>query len=581
MRILTFLKLVFASILFCACTTLAAQEAALVDELEAICPDDVVEKGVSLFNGDAPRGVPAAVHVLITGLPPAAVVKAGLCLEDASVVGAQTYRLIPVPVEQNTGLNSRTEIFEKKENPHVIRRAPFEIYEALEPVDRTAVVGRDGVLALRMEIFVPADAEPGDRRYTITLESGDWRCSLPWQLRVHAVTVPPTSAGSRGYTNWFSPDLVAERHNLTPWSEPFWQMLTKYADLMARGRQNTFWIRWSDFVTVGAKPAAENGSDLPADTTSLQDPAPAAPVAGVKVDTLRLKRYIQMFLRRGFTRIEGGHIARRHAGDWSSPRLDVALTGTDSSTPEGRAQLAAILGATHNALAASGFLERVEYLQHIADEPTDTNAETYGAIAALVREHIPGVKIFEATMSRSLVGAVDHWCPQIQKFQQNRDFFESRREAGDKIWVYTCLVPGGPWLNRLLDQERLRPVCFGWALEKYDLAGFLHWGLNHYRPGVDPFEQSVVPHGKGSPNFLPAGDSHVVYPGEEGPLSGLRFEAHRIGMEDAELLRMVRESEPEKAGEIIALVFRAFDDYEKDVGAYRAARRRLFEALAE
>lgn len=38
---------------------------------------------------------------------------------------------------------------------------------------------------------------------------------------------------------------------------------------------------------------------------------------------------------------------------------------------------------------------------------------------------------------------------------------------------------------------------------------------------------------------LPARDSRVVYPGAAGPLSGLCFEAHRIDLEDAELLEAV------------------------------------------
>ena len=136
---------------------------------------------------------------------------------------------------------------------------------------------------------------------------------------------------------------------------------------------------------------------------------------------------------------------------------------------------------------------------------------------------MPGVKIFEATMSLKLVGAVDNWCPQVQEYQKNRDFFEARKKAGDGVWVYTCLAPGGNWINRLLDQERLRPVYVGWSLAKYDLAGFLHWGMNHYSGGVDPFAQSVVQWSGGSKNFLPAGDSHIVYPGKEGPLAGQRF----------------------------------------------------------
>ena len=39
--------------------------------------------------------------------------------------------VIDVPVEQNTGLDSRTEQFKGDINPYVIRRAPFNIYEII------------------------------------------------------------------------------------------------------------------------------------------------------------------------------------------------------------------------------------------------------------------------------------------------------------------------------------------------------------------------------------------------------------------------------------------------------------------
>ena len=43
-------------------------------------------------------------------------------------------KLMAVPVEQNTGLDSRTEQYIGKINPNVIRRAPFEIFEVIKPV---------------------------------------------------------------------------------------------------------------------------------------------------------------------------------------------------------------------------------------------------------------------------------------------------------------------------------------------------------------------------------------------------------------------------------------------------------------
>lgn len=42
---------------------------------------------------------------------------------------------------------------------------------------------------------------------------------------------------------------------------------------------------------------------------------------------------------------------------------------------------------------------------------------------------------------------------------------------------------------------------------------------------------------------LPAGDTHLVYPGPNGPLGSVRLEQIRKGMEDAALLSRVKDRE--------------------------------------
>jgi hypothetical protein len=172
---------------------------------------------------------------------------------------------------------------------------------------------------------------------------------------------------------------------------------------------------------------------------------------------------------------------------------------------------------------------------------------------------------------------VDIWCPQAQRYQKQREHFEAQRAQGDRVWFYTCCAPGGPWLNRLMDMELLRPALLGWGAALFRLDGFLHWGLNHYRPAQDPFRQSVVSHGGG--NFLPAGDTHIVYPGTGRPWSSLRLEAQREGLEDYELLRELWNRDERLAGRIIRRAIRGFDRYTKDVKAFRSARKALLEAL--
>lgn len=530
------------------------QQAALFDELVELYPDTDPARGEANYEGDTPKGVPAGVHLIVRRLVPGRTLGWKLLEGGHPIAEATAFRMIAVPVEQNTGLVSRTEVFEQKQNPHVIRRAPFRVFEVLEPIGAGTTVDDSGIVCLRIEVPVGAEAGAGVREYQLVLESGEWSAALEWTLTVHDVSVPPVGSRSPGYTNWFSLGAIAQRHQLELWSEPYWTMLGRYADLMARGRQNTFWIRWRDFLAAG------------------DDAVP-------RLDRARLERYLRLFFARGFTVVEGGHVAVRHQGDWGSGRLDFNLTGADLSGTEGKAALRDFLLEVKRALAQTEQPEGTAYLQHISDEPTNVNAAAYREVADLVREVLPDAGIFEATMSLELVGAVNHWCPQVQEYQQHQAFFETRKQSGDTVWVYTCLVPGGPWINRLLDQERLRQVYVGWSLFRYDLAGFLHWGFNHYRSDQDPFAKSVVPHGKGPPNFLPAGDTHVVYPGKDDPLSGHRFEAHRIGMEDAELLLRLKEVDPARAEQLCGQVFRAYDDFETDVRIYRSVRRQLLHAL--
>ena len=102
-----------------------------------------------------------------------------------------------------------------------------------------------------------------------------------------------------------------------------------------------------------------------------------------------------------------------------------------------------------------------QWLQHIADEPTSVNAKCYSDVSMQIKTIYPEIKIMEATNTRDSLGdAIDIWCPIINDFQENEDFFRSREKLGEKVLVYTCLVPGGKWLNRTLDMEKIRQVYF-------------------------------------------------------------------------------------------------------------------------
>jgi len=194
---------------------------------------------------------------------------------------------------------------------------------------------------------------------------------------------------------------------------------------------------------------------------------------------------------------------------------------------------------------------------------------------------MPGVPILDATMDVTLAGSVDIWCPQAQEYQRHRREFRGVQKLGDKVYFYTCCCPGGPWLNRLLDMELLRPALFGWAAARFGLDGFLHWGFNYWQPGQDPFQMNNIPWPPGDgpkPNCLPAGDTHISYPGSDGPWSSVRLEAQREGFEDYELLKTLGEKNRAALQRVSGRAIRAFDRYARDVSVFRRARRALLEA---
>lgn len=524
----------------------------LFDEAQELFPDTLIDRPTKRLEVHVPRNSIAGAHILITGLRGTETI--AFVETDATgkpTPGARWYRLIDVPVAENTGLDRNTEKYSGMTNPYVIRRAPFRVYDPFRPVT-SPVPAESTAVALRFEIPVDSTTLPTQYRHMLKIDVGGRVESLAFIVHVHRAAIPSLTRSTTSYINWMNIDNICKAHGVTKWSEPFWDMLGEYAHTMARGRQNAFWFLWGDFFTFDS----------------------VGTVASFSRD--RLERYIRVFLNAGMRTIHGAPMFYRR--NWTSTDMLLGVQAADGKEVEavserGKRMLAQMAERIIAMMRENGWDE--QWLQGVFDEPEDPFVDRYRELVAVLRGLKPDIRILEATMTMNVSGIVNVWCPQVQEYQQHRDFFDQRKAAGDMVWVYTCLSPGGPWLNRLLDQERLRQIYMGWALAKYNLNGYLHWGGNFHTD--KPFEELVRFHMEGQ--YLPAGDSHVLYPLPEGPLSSHRFEAHRIGMEDCELLAQLNARDPQQAETIIARVVQGFDKYSKDVAVYREARRLLLDAV--
>ncbi len=532
----------------------------LRDSLENLFPDSVVAaRPCRRVEVNVARNGTAAVHVLINEAPVGAPLKLAVSEKGRVVRTAQWFELQDVPVEENTGLvgfSTHTRVLNvfphtgkrNAPNPYVIRQAPFRTFDIMQPV-RGVVCPEASTIALRLHLPMAAPVKPGMRVFTLEIASGNTKYQLELHVRVHSPVIPSAGKDTLAYTNWFGFPHIATHHKLKLWSEPYWRMLRRYADLMKRGRQNCVLVYNNDLFRMTRQ--------------------------GPVLDRGRLRRIVKIFTDAGIHYIEGSWVAGRK--EWTAPTFQAALSKEPATTPAGYATIEAICRQLGEEIAANGWGDR--WLQHVADEPIPPCAADYRVLCGIVRKLMPGIRIMDAIQDPTLVGSVDMWCPQVQEYEHDRKAYEAVRAQGDKVWCYTCCFPGGPWLNRLLDQELLRPALIGWGVALYKLDGFLHWGLNWWQKDVREVTSPPRPKGKPKANRLPPGDTHIIYPGSRGPLSSLRFEAHREGFEDHELLRRLQERNPRAAQDVLRKVIRGFGDYTKDIRRFRAARRALLEAL--
>ena len=106
----------------------------------------------------------------------------------------------------------------------------------------------------------------------------------------------------------------------------------------------------------------------------------------------------------------------------------------------------------------------------------------------------------------------------------------------------------------------------------------IRWQRNQ---GQDPFKHPYPRRwgGSNNGNSLPSGDTHIVYPGKDGPWPSARLEATRAGMEDADLLTMLRRRDKAKADALVRRIARGFHDYTPSCKLYREVRRAILQAL--
>jgi hypothetical protein len=260
----------------------------------------------------------------------------------------------------------------------------------------------------------------------------------------------------------------------------------------------------------------------------------------------------------------------------------ICLTGQDALSSEGRNFLSQYIPALRNFLSEKGWLDR--FFLGVADEPNDANALEFKELANLIRSYAPEIKLYNALSYNDKVhGALDIWIPLNKSYQENKAKLDSYRENGSEIWQYVCCGPRADgFMNRFTDYPLICSRYQFWGNYKYDLSGYLHWAAVFYQPGQDPWVQSCPHHvNADSECTLPAGDTHLLYPGDGHPYISMRLEQHREGLEDYEILKYIGDRNKALADGLCERSFKSFNKVEFDMNKFRESLRALYRAAEE
>jgi len=421
------------------------------------------------------------------------------CPEQRAVITVPSWVHLArtVPVEQNT----------KRTPPDELAfQAPADVPDPLVS-EFELPLPADRVTLFWVTLQIPRNAPAGRYTGTVTITPSGRPVAVPIAVDVYGFEIPEER--HLKVTMWFSDKAMCRAHGTARFSDKYWRLLKAYAEAMAQHRQNVFLVPL-DLIRI----TEERGE--------------------LVCDFERFDRYIETFLSTGLMDlIELGHLGHFGSEGWNGPDIvwrKFTVEGADDDELQAERIVAALLKQLVVHLKERGWLERSAI--HVADEPSVNNLPSWKEHSAFVGRLAPDLRRIDAVEAEDFEGFLEIWVPKLHVIEPWKRPLQKAAVNGNEIWFYTCLHPYGVYPNRLLDNTLFQVRLLPWMAARYNLKGYLHWGLNHW---------TDEPYQKVASGNLPPGDNAIIYPGENGPVSSIRWEVFRDGLEDYEYLWVLQD----------------------------------------
>ncbi|MCP4640497.1 MAG: DUF4091 domain-containing protein [bacterium] len=202
-------------------------------------------------------------------------------------------------------------------------------------------------------------------------------------------------------------------------------------------------------------------------------------------------------------------------------------------------------GQVQEHLREKGWLDKAYW--YWVDEPQRTQYADVMRGMQLLKEACPDIRrLLTCNQEQAPVpyfhDTVNLWVPIMDRYDLDRA--HARQALGETIWWYVCTGPKAPYPNNFIDHPAINHRVRFWMIDAFGLDGSLYWSVTSWRQ--NPWEQAMAISPSGGP--WGNGDGRLLYPPRrtrpdvpvvEPPVSSIRFENLRDGLEDREYLLLL------------------------------------------
>lgn len=448
----------------------------------------------------------------------------------------------------------------------------------------------DRCAALVIGTHIPADTAPGIYTGEALLHVDGRRVAgSPVEIEVANVTLPDPHDWTFFLNVWMNPGAIARRAGVEPWSDEHFALLRPYIRDLAEHGQKTV------VAPICHQPWG----------TQTFEPYPNLVRVTKQGETYRFDfsafdRYVRLHEELGIDRAIHCYSMVQGPGETDSSVIEYFTPGnpqpqllhTRVGEPDWETAWAAFLEAFADHLNEQGWMDKT----YIAfDEKPDAVMEK---LLDFIESRTPELRTALAgNTGDGFLSRLDDLCVQaafdergiadpapadrsdlgVAQLLAAEDEGAFAGVSPDNLLTtfYVCCVP--PYPNTFVHSPLVESRMLGFLAAQGGFDGFLRWSYNDWNE--DPYTH---------PEFgnWPTGDTFFVYPGERGPVSSLRWEQLREGIQDYELARIASASieNPEQMvdyEQAIAMACRSVDGTTKAVGDIEIARRLLIPIAAE